>query len=236
MREVFKADKTANEVLVGFFEFYTSGGFGNKLKSEIDLYVFGIVLDDYKAFGFDRPIEIFSLNKSQLNTLANKLKINMTKLLNLLERYKLTKSQKIEQVKFIEILKDNLSNFQNNENLKKGKIYLYLPNKIFKQEIEIKLSEINFIPDYSHNRDVLVIDWLSILYLLNIPTSDFFELIKSFKIEDNEIYKDFMNEYNKKSLNEVLVGFSKKLLNRYFGDGSDELIEVGKYIFDIIKR
>lgn len=240
---VMSSNKFTEQIL----KIYKQNNFGHVLKSDIDIIVFDFIVseilkDKTNLFLSDNSINYMSLSHHEIYLLSRELKISEMKIKNYIYLASLNfQSQNSIEETFTSILKNNITKFiLPKEKLNNGLVKIYVPNKLFKQEIEIRLSKIGGLPDYSFNRDILSLEIIDFIFLLKSQFSEeemknlCIGLIQKSKIsEKDDSYTNFIKEINKKQPREIFEIFLKDLGKKVIGKSSDIILN---YIFDFIKK
>jgi len=234
----FTKDKSY-QLMNDFLSFYIEKGFGQKLKSEIDLNVFQIMLQFNGFLGINENTDLTTLSLNDITKISRKLKIPKSRVMTLLEKIQLISGKELDNSAFLENLGSSiLSNYQSKELLEKGRFSLYIPNKLFREEVELRIANLNFIPDYSFNRSIMIIDVFALALLFD-GTEYGNELIKKInsinlsKVKQNE---KLITEINKLSGIEKVKRISMNLGKLVIGELSDDLFNLGSEIINHLSK
>ena len=222
-----------------FLNKYKENGFGNLLKSDIDLTVLKFILK-YKIYSDiigPLPDKIINFNHSHIFLLSKELRITQKKLKSLLERLSLIENETIYDEEFQSELKELIKkNTDINKVKTEGVIKFYVPNISFKNELEKRIADIGFIADYSFNKEIITVDIHSVFVLLS-EDKDFnsIEFFKKLINENKELYKVFkseIDEFSKKSTKEIFKSIAVKFGEKFLGDASKEFSD---FIFSVVE-
>jgi len=219
--------------------FYTRNGFGKVLKSEIDNEVFHCMLletleKDFLAEGF---IDYYKINKSEIHRLSLVLRISEARFKTLLEADFFNHGTKVS-------LEKHLLNLVNSTTLRRGalkagKIQFLLPNPLMRKDLEQKIASLGGIPDYSFNREILVLEIKDFLKLVHVfKDEEMAELIKAnilkkSGLEENDPrLAEFFKDLNKIPVEDRLKKIALGLGEKFLGQAGDEIVGA---VLDYIK-
>jgi hypothetical protein len=222
---------------------YTRSGYGKVLKSEIDALVFHHLLPkklDQKYVKINEKaedpkdqitIDYFSLDKTLLYNLSQKLKLSEARLQHLLEEDFFEYQKNSEDAALPALLLDMVNRRSiTKEQLKDGKIRFSVANPMLRKLLEVKIYESGGMVDYSFSREVMVIDLYDFLKLLNLEKDERIiaiienNILKKAKSSDEhgEKAKAFFRELEKKPLQEQLKAIAVDGAKKFIGAAGGE--------------
>lgn len=223
-----------NEVLgEKIIEEYLSGVFGKVSKQEIDLMVFGTVarqllLDDADLWEKDQFFWI-RITPSHIRKLSLHLRIPETRVSSLVENCALFEgAEDLPLIRAIDEIERLTKKFNQDPNdLRAGKLRLFVPNKFTRRAIESFLLKSGGIPETSFHSDHLVIRLSDLLLAVGETNGIEIESLirniseKAYIETNNDVLRDIIKVQDKKPIKELVGNFSIALTSSIAAAGTE---------------
>lgn len=218
---------------------YKRAPFGTVPKKEIDLLVFDALA---RALIENHKLSWWELDPKTIRQLSFDLKVTENKIELLIEQIALQQGvAEVDKNLLLEKIKElAIATQQDNKDILKGKIRLYVSNRLLRSAIENLLLSGGGIPETSFNKGQLVIRLGDLLVAYAGENErKFLETIadNARKYSNNDDLKQMIAVINKKTAREVAINLGTTLMERALGEGvSEGLGSIFKILFKAINE